>query len=72
MSKISFKCEPNLFRVGHMKYATDRHVWGYTIVKAFSKQEAVDTLNKHLSGDIYDKTCDSIDNVYELEVLTKE
>lgn len=61
------------FRVSHQKYCTDHYELGSTIVKAESKEEAMEKLNKYLAtypdGGYTALPCEKIEYVNELTYL---
>lgn len=61
------------YAVIHRHYATDHYEYGRTIVKASSKQDAMDKLNEWISTNPYGvytpKPCEDISKVYELNAL---
>lgn len=65
--------EEGMYKIIHQHFATDRYEYGETIVKATSKQEAMDKLNDHLStkpNGVYTALpCKSVKDVYNLKVL---
>lgn len=75
MRKLILKTEPFLYKVHHEQYATDRYVLGETIVKAESKQAAMDRLNEYLAtkphGAFTGLPCTDIKHVHELTVVTR-
>ena len=64
-----------IFNIRHEHFATDRYESGITVVKASSKQEAMDILNEYLStnpdGGYTARPCRSVKDVYDFEVLAK-
>ena len=70
----SIQIVPDMFKVIHRQYATDHYEYGSTIVKANSKKEAFEILNKYLEtkphGAYTALPCENIDDVYELHVLS--
>ena len=70
----SIQIVPDMFRVIHRQYATYHYEYGSTTVKANSKEEAFNILNKYLetkpNGAYTALPCESIDDVYELHVLS--
>lgn len=74
-SKISYVECNGIYNVRHDHFATDRYESGITVVKASSKQEAMDILNEYLStnpdGGYTARPCISVKDVYDFEVLAK-
>lgn len=70
----SVQLVPDMFRVYHRQFATDRYEYGFTIVRATSKEEALNILNLYLetkpNGAYTSLPCESINNVYEFYVLS--
>jgi hypothetical protein len=72
----SFDNSEGLYRIFHNKFATDKFELGSTIVKASSKEEAMNILNNYLStnpdGAYTSEPCKSIEDVVSLKVLSKK
>jgi hypothetical protein len=58
-----------MYKVSHECITNTGYELGFTIVRAKSKQEAMDKLNGYLSDRYNSYPCESIDMVIELEVL---
>jgi len=74
VKKPSVQLVPDMFRVYHRQFATDHYESGFTIVRATSKEEALNILNSYLetkpNGAYTALPCESINNVYEFHVLS--
>ncbi len=70
---VQFIEEEGMYKIMHQYFVTDRYEYGETIVKATSKQDAMDKLNEHLlskpNGIYTPLPCKSIKDVYNLKVL---
>jgi hypothetical protein len=68
-----YKRESKLYTVIHEVYSTDRYVYGSTLVRADSKEDAMNKLNDYLrtkpDGVYTALLCKSIESVFETNVL---
>lgn len=68
--------EKKLYSIFHFKYGTDNLYSGETLVRGYSKQDAMDKLNNFLKTKPYDnytpELCKSINDVHDAEILDLE